>query len=428
MVLPHYVTWLSPLAVTPQVLPKLNYLLEYLVSRPSLGSALSLPSRYMAGVPSRGRPNPLDPFLASRDEENARRNATGRCLPRVSIEDVVSLRDAGGRRRLLASLCRRSRLVEPTYKEVVVLWRPQPLPPPPPALWRRPRLRRPRLRRAAAAPPPPPPSRALQMRLYEEVPIANYAVVLPESKLTFRGTDALRLDAVTLLSLSVLFVQFFVRRIGSGAAPGGGGGVRLLFGGSAAALLLRTFFGYSNARNRYDLFASRFVTSHIATTGTAVARYLRWQADLQRARRAGLLLHLLSEKGGTGTVAARGAGGVDGVDGAGGAGGVVEALPPALGAAGVRAGLQDLERLGLVQRVQGLGRPGIEVATSSGIAEDQLAATRALPPTELASALRRYWGTLLPTMGDMGGGGLTPQGGSSEARDWDAGEFSGVDV
>ena len=59
------------------------------------------------------------------------------------------------------------------------------------------------------------------MRLYEEVPIANYAVVLPESKLTFRGTDALRLDAVTLLSLSVLFVQFFVRRIGSGAAPGG---------------------------------------------------------------------------------------------------------------------------------------------------------------------------------------------------------------
>ena len=214
---------------------------------------------------------------------------------------------------------------------------------------------------------------------------------------------------------------------GLAPAPGGGGGVRLLFGGSAAALLLRTFFGYSNARNRYDLFASRFVTSHIATTGTAVARYLRWQADLQRARRAGLLLHLLSEKGGTGTgtVAARDAGGTGGVAGAAG---VVEALPPALGAAGVRAGLQDLERLGLVQRMQGLGRPGIEVATSSGIAEDQLAATRALPPTELASALRRYWGTLLPTMGGMGGGGLPPQGGSSEARDWDAGEFSGVDV
>ena len=59
------------------VLPKLNYLLEYLVSRPSrslLGSALSLPSRYTAGVPSRGRPNPLDPYLASRDDENARRS------------------------------------------------------------------------------------------------------------------------------------------------------------------------------------------------------------------------------------------------------------------------------------------------------------------------------------------------------------------
>ena len=39
------------------------------------------------------------------------------------------------------------------------------------------------------------------------MPVANYAVVLPESKLTFRGTDALRLDAVTVLSLSVLLVQ-----------------------------------------------------------------------------------------------------------------------------------------------------------------------------------------------------------------------------
>ena len=47
--------------------------------------------------------------------------------------------------------------------------------------------------------------------------MANYAVVLPESKLTFRGTDALRLDAVTVLSLSVLFVQVSgVRESGEG--------------------------------------------------------------------------------------------------------------------------------------------------------------------------------------------------------------------
>jgi len=30
-------------------------------------------------------------------------------------------------------------------------------------------------------------------------------------------------------------------------------------------------------------------------------------------------------------------------------------------------------------------------------AEEQLAATRVLPPAQLASALRRYWATLLPT-------------------------------
>ena len=43
--------------------------------------------------------------------------------------------------------------------------------------------------------------------LSPQVPVANYAVVLPESKLAFRGTDALRLDAITALSLLVLLVQ-----------------------------------------------------------------------------------------------------------------------------------------------------------------------------------------------------------------------------
>ena len=42
---------------------------------------------------------------------------------------------------------------------------------------------------------------------HPQVPVANYAVVLPESKLAFRGTDALRLDAITALSLLVLLVQ-----------------------------------------------------------------------------------------------------------------------------------------------------------------------------------------------------------------------------
>ena len=54
--------------------------------------------------------------------------------------------------------------------------------------------------------------------------MANYAVVLPESKLTFRGTDALRLDAIPLLSLSVLFVQVSpvsgVRESGEGRGGG----------------------------------------------------------------------------------------------------------------------------------------------------------------------------------------------------------------
>ena len=40
-----------------------------------------------------------------------------------------------------------------------------------------------------------------------KVPVANYAAVLPGSKLVFRGTDALRLDMVTIFSLALLLVQ-----------------------------------------------------------------------------------------------------------------------------------------------------------------------------------------------------------------------------
>ena len=52
----------------------------------------------MPGVPSRGRPDVLRPFLAPRRKPRGNGgpgNVTGRRVPRVSIEDVVSLRNVG---------------------------------------------------------------------------------------------------------------------------------------------------------------------------------------------------------------------------------------------------------------------------------------------------------------------------------------------
>lgn len=48
------------------------------------------------------------------------------CLERVSIRNLVDIFSKGGRRNLLSVLFSKSRLVEPTYEQVVVIWRPIP--------------------------------------------------------------------------------------------------------------------------------------------------------------------------------------------------------------------------------------------------------------------------------------------------------------
>ena len=54
---------------------------------------------------------------------------------------------------------------------------------------------------------------------------------------------------------------------------------------------------------------------------------------------------------------------------------------------------------GMAAQGGGMAAQGGEMAAQGGemAAEEQLAATRVLPPAQLASALRRYWAALLPT-------------------------------
>jgi hypothetical protein len=124
-----------------------------------------------------------------------------------------------------------SHLVEPTYRHLLVLWRPSRARSPP--AWRSTRARQlPRLalRRARAATtqsvrrlatnlpfgvgrslaralppplplppsPPSPPQPPLELRVFDDVPLANFGAVLPGNELAVSPAEALRLDVVSV--------------------------------------------------------------------------------------------------------------------------------------------------------------------------------------------------------------------------------------
>ncbi|GMH60867.1 hypothetical protein TrRE_jg3906, partial [Triparma retinervis] len=76
----------------------------------------------------------LNPFLYTPEEEDTtkKRPDPDFVIPRVSISDVVDLFSPGGRRRLIAALFSKSKLVEPTYESLIVIHRPTVPPPTPP--------------------------------------------------------------------------------------------------------------------------------------------------------------------------------------------------------------------------------------------------------------------------------------------------------
>jgi hypothetical protein len=226
--------------------------------------------------------------------------AASRVITRVAIADVLD----GS--RPATSLCAHAVLSEPTFDELVSIWRPLPPRPRPRIGWLS--LRVPRFayviadhfeltgrmpprkgpsRRDSRSVDPPPSARPCELRLFNGVPLANFAAVLPGNLLVFRPADALRLDLVTLVSLLALLL-----------------GQRLSAASRFVLLslwLLRTLFNYRNALVRYDLLVNRFLTSRLSARGVGVMRYLRGEAAAQSALRASLLLSWLLTRAGSST-------------------------------------------------------------------------------------------------------------------------------
>ena len=191
-------------------------------------------------------------------------------ITRASLADVF---DGVGIRRFLPALLEPSNLAEPTFRELVVAWRPEA--PRPTRTQLLPRTRRglsavrqvldtdgdgkvslselseavispPRLRsardaarRASALPPPPPPP-PVEILLFRGIPIANFLMVLPTVQPNFQLADWLKLDLISLpaLSLALSSLRFDSRAVDVAALS------------AIAVWLVRTLLLYRNSSTR----------------------------------------------------------------------------------------------------------------------------------------------------------------------------------
>ncbi|EOD32650.1 hypothetical protein EMIHUDRAFT_112235 [Emiliania huxleyi CCMP1516] len=153
-------------------------------------SPLAAVRRYAAGLNASAQLDGLAPFEVS-DGGGGGGGAGGQLVERVSIADEVSIGTTGGKRRLASSLFRKCELVEPTFEQVLLIWRRRPPAADPPRRLLRDALsvlvgRRRGEREGAlgqrrrSSPPSSLPS--IEMEIFEEVPMANLGVVLPGSR------------------------------------------------------------------------------------------------------------------------------------------------------------------------------------------------------------------------------------------------------
>lgn len=153
-------------------------------------SPLAAVRRYAAGLNASAQLDGLAPFEVS-DGGGGGGGAGGQLVERVSIADEVSIGTTGGKRRLASSLFRKCELVEPTFEQVLLIWRRRPPAADPPRRLLRDALsvlvgRRRGEREGAlgqrrrTSPPSSLPS--IEMEIFEEVPMANLGVVLPGSR------------------------------------------------------------------------------------------------------------------------------------------------------------------------------------------------------------------------------------------------------
>jgi hypothetical protein len=201
---------------------------------------------------------------------NARQNSAVSFLGRISIQNTVDFFSKRGRRDLIRNYFKSSTLVEPAYEEVIVVWRPhrrkKPITirpfSPPTWLYKIAEVydmedRLPKRKNHTQDDIPGERPMPLEIKAFNDVPMANIEAVLPKKKLIFRPADAIVFDLVSVFSFLAVAGSF---RFDSPKLD-------LIALVSLIFFAVRTFFRYSNKYARYDLLVNKFITSKVSHRG-----------------------------------------------------------------------------------------------------------------------------------------------------------------
>ena len=132
------------------------------------------------------------------DSASIYKSSAVRLLERISLENTVDFFSKKGRRKLVTNYFKYSTLLEPSYEEVVVVWRPSKKKmkriTPPKWMYEAAKIfdmedRMPMLKNTTANDAEDE-MEDLEIRAFNDVPMANILAILPKNKLIFRPADA----------------------------------------------------------------------------------------------------------------------------------------------------------------------------------------------------------------------------------------------
>ncbi|XWS31934.1 hypothetical protein CRYUN_Cryun23aG0118300 [Craigia yunnanensis] len=139
-------------------------------------------------------------------------------------------------------------------------------------------------------------AQALQLKIYERIPIPDLPVIFPHKKLSFRIIDTVRLDVATVLGLSAFFINYKFEDILSSPSA------IFLDVVAITALIIyvsRVALGYKQTWDRYQLLVNKTLYEKTLASGFGSVHFLLDASEQQQYKEAILTYAILlnMEKG-----------------------------------------------------------------------------------------------------------------------------------
>ncbi|KAL0053265.1 hypothetical protein WJX82_003487 [Trebouxia sp. C0006] len=203
-------------------------------------------------------------------------------VERVSIRDALGGL-SGLKRGGLSSLWSKVELIEPTFQDLLVMYR-QTQPSASKLVKLRQRIIGPNEQEST---PKYQQRNSINMRIYRDVPVPSWKIVFPNKLLQFRPLDGLRSDLVSIAGLLSYLAQLKYDSVI----------LELITTGAVIAFVFRAFLGYKRLNERYERTANDMLAKSTIAGQEGVITYLANAAALQQFEQTALAYVLMSEAG-----------------------------------------------------------------------------------------------------------------------------------